>query len=703
MEFLRKDDRYTLEFAKTPKKLKLYELELDLPILPSDKYIKNIELPTDKQKYTSEVIPKDISLWSAKKIEEFAKSQWHRRLNGEWQMIKGEPYYIPGVATIFFDWWVMMTGNKPEFRMEALELFQVHSLLVDRDPDVYGIFDLKCRRLGDTEKILCLAWERATRYFQQRVGMQSYDDTAAYKNFSRLVKANMSMPFFYKPVWKGQEVPQKVLSFNPPSQMLTRDRLKNQEIVDESGQKYLGSVIDYEATVTGKYDTDRLNFYYLDEVFKIKQFRLDVMKQLSNIKRCCSLHNEEIIVGNIYLSSTVEDTEEGGESETVQIAEQLWEESDPALRQHSKLNRTISGLVRIFRGYELAAQVDEWGMHKKKEAKIRRNQKLKELRDAKKYDEILSVERKEPATPEEALSTAGTKCILHPELCRERMRQITDGINRYGEIIPNYSLPYIDGELVWKNNIRFSEVEFYPMEGGKWQISQKPVIENAVTTLGGFIAPKNSGLYASGVDPYDADQIIGKGSDGAIAVKRKFFAAHETNLKYDDAGEIINVEDMITDQYVCVYNYRHPNPEDFYEDCLKTLWWYGTTTFPELDKPGFASWMRKNKMGNFLAYETPIMMSDSLRRKPRQGSKSTDSLISQYVTLLKIHISRRIWAEKLPRLIKNWQMFEREKRTKFDLSVASGFSELVSQDIVKQEEKNKSFDNTNNFKYFREY
>jgi hypothetical protein len=399
----------------------------------------------------------------------------------------------------------------------------------------------------------------------------------------------------------------------------------------------------------------------------------------------------------------VEDTDENSEVTTTDIAERIWDDSDPELRKKSPLNRTRSGLVRIFRGYELAAPVDEWGFHKKKAAKKRRDAKLKELRDAKKFDEVLSVERKEPATPEDALSTAGTRCILYPELCRERLRQINDGLDRWGQPIDNYSPPYTEGELRWKNGVRFSEVVFHPVEGGKWQISQYPKIPNNVARRNNFFTPMSSAFYPSGIDPYDADEVLGSGSDGSIVVKRKLYMPDEKGLVFDDKGEIQNIQDMVTDQYVCAYSHRHPNPEDCYEDFLMTLWWYGTSGFPELDKPGFAGWMRRQRLHRFLSFESPIMLSAQARRKPRQGTKATESVISNYVSLLKIHIHKQIWAEKLPKLIDNWRRFERAKRTKYDLSVASGFAELVGQEVVKEEKSEENVDYNDNFVYFREY
>ena len=101
MDFLRAEERYVLEWPKKPKTVKVEEYDLPMPKLPDESLIKNSTLKSKDQFYTREVVPADIHTWPQREIDEYAKAQWHRRLNGEWQMINGKPYYIPGCGSYF--------------------------------------------------------------------------------------------------------------------------------------------------------------------------------------------------------------------------------------------------------------------------------------------------------------------------------------------------------------------------------------------------------------------------------------------------------------------------------------------------------------------------------------------------------------------------------------------------------------------------
>jgi hypothetical protein len=438
---------------KNPLTTRIGEVDIILPDFPDEREVINYDLPTAKQKFQRLKIPSDITSWSPARLDAYAKKQWHRRLNGEWWFIKGEPFYIPGPCLPFFDSWMMEGGRKPTFRMEALHLFTYWYEFIEKDPNIFGIFNLKCRRLGDTEKWNYVIWERTTRFKNVKAGLQSYTDADAQASFSRLAKGNRNMPYYFSPKYSGSD--KSVLAFMSPNELMTMKKLLEQAgdvKTGEEDQVFLNSLITFEATKTGKYDGQQLFTWLLDEIFKIKQSSMDVKKQWKNIRKVLSLFNEQYIYGKGILSSTVEDisVETRTDVETTRdVAEYLWENSDPNVRNSN--GRTHTGLVRLFRGYEWAARVDEWGFHQKEQAKVFRENRLKEYQESGKYDEVLDIYRKEPATPEEALSDTSEKCPLHPELCHARAVQLKNGEDRYGNPIPNYTPKIIKCNLEWEN------------------------------------------------------------------------------------------------------------------------------------------------------------------------------------------------------------------------------------------------------------
>lgn len=674
---------YTATYDNTTTQ-KIGEMDIVFPDMPPVGQMVNGIKKSKDQYFRSLSLP-DFSSWDALDIDRYVEWQFHRRKNGEWQMINGQPFYIPGGCIPFFEHWTNKSGVVPSFRVEAIHFFWQWYLYIEPDPNLFGMFDLKPRRIGDTEKSLYITWERVTRYKNCHAGLQSYTDAEAAKNFKRLAKAHKSMPWFFKPNRSGSD--REYLSFESPSEVRTKKKLEEdllktqQEMASKDNLQFLGSSVTYESTVTGKYDGDELHFYHLDEVFKIDPSRLNVKVQWKNARKFLSFNNEETIVGKAILSSTVEKRGKDDPSieGSIEMANYLWYNSDP--NERDEFGRTYTGLARVFRDFTYTAKVDAYGFHERENAIKRRDAKLKKYREKGDMKSVTDEYRKAPASPEEALSDVSDECILHPELCEERLYQLKTGKGRHGkgETVCNV----VEGDLVWKNGEIKGEVIWIPRRGGKWHISQQPTRPNnvAVEYSEGtpFFKPMNMGAYRMGVDPFDSGSIEGRGSDGAFTVKRRFDLRAEVNeLKFTEDGEDVeNAEVMLTNKYICDYTYRHKNPYDFYDDVMKTCWYFGIACFPEIDKPGLVNWAVSKGMKNFLQLEPTAMLNASNRRKLKRGTKASTETISQYVDQLSHYIYYYVWNCEHKRILENWKNFTVKKRTKFDLTVATGFTELA--------------------------
>jgi hypothetical protein len=243
--------------------------------------------------------------------------------------------------------------------------------------------------------------------------------------------------------------------------------------------------------------------------------------------------------------------------------------------------------------------------------------------------------------------------------------------------------------LHWKNNIIGGEVIWVPHEKGRWYISKHPDHPNRFKIRGGKKVPANMFMYRMGCDPFDSTTIQGQGSDGAFTVKERFNQLKESELQYDENGGIVNVEKAKTNVYVCDYSHRHRNPYDFYMDVYMTCHYYGVQVFLEMDKPGCDTWFRNNGHERYLQNK-PLALRNSASKKNETGSAARPQTIEQYVSALQMYIHDWIWACNHPRLITNWKRFTVKNRTKFDLAVASGFTELADYDnrFDRQEREN---------------
>ena len=693
--FIRAEDRYEIKWAKNPRKIIIDDNPVPMPIVPDDQFIKGIDLKTKKQKYTPEIVPDDIHTWKPNDVKAYAKSQWHRRMNGEWQMINGEPYFIPGGAIPFFDFWTLESGKRPEFRYSALKLFWLFYNYVEPNPDIFGIYVLKTRRIGDTANFLYMLWEGITRYRGVRGGLQSYNDTIAAKTFGRLSKGNRNMPFFFRPNHSGSD--KEYLAFMSPTEINTMKKLREADKVTATtkDEQFLSSFIDYQATVVGAYDGEQLFRILMDEVLKVPPYKMDAREQFANIRRCLSLFGEMKIYGKAFVSSTVEERQgKDDEFSTVDVGRWFWDNSDPRIMKESPDNRTMSGLIRTFRGYEDAALPDEFGFPQISKAKFFRDARLSKALKAGDMSTVADIQRKEPSDPDEALMEDPTNCPLFPEICQMRINQIQRGLDKHNNPIPDYRLPYVEGILEWKNNRPNTEVQFRPMKGGPWHISQFPVHPNNVRIqkilkrddMGNMVETitwvgMNAPYYRLGSDPISSNpNIIGKGSEAAITVKRRWNEFGEVKtLDKNEHGIITNPEDMETNQIVADYLHRPYSPEESFRQMIMACWWYGAPILIEVDKADAYAYMYKYGYRGFVMYE-PQSISALRKRKAQPGIRSAADVVALYTTNLQLYISNYWPAIKHPRVLKQAGRFIPKKRTKFDAVVSWGMAELADME-----------------------
>ena len=693
--FLRYEERY--EKQSGGDTIRIGEVDIPLPKQPPDKHIKNAGLRPQDQYYQKEVVPGDIAGWSPKDIEEFALSQWWRRIHGEWQYIKGKPYYIPGGAVVFFDFATLESGLKAQFRYPTLELMTFFYEFVEPNDNIFGLYDLKTRRIGDTANFLHILWERTTRHRGVRGGLQSYTDKMAEKTFARLVKANRNMPFFFRPQHTGSD--KEFLAFLSPSDLNSLKKIRARDKVDVANidADFLGSYLDYEATVTGKYDGEQMFTAYMDEVLKIPPFRMDAEKQYYNLRRCVSLFGESKIYGKILVSSTAEKIEgTDDQASTIEVGRWFWDNSDPAQMKDNPDGRTNCGMVRLLRGYREGAPLDEYGFPKAEQAEKFRAAKIAKALKLGDNESLHDIFRKEPGSADEALMEDNQNCPLYPEICQMRMRQIEEGLDRHNNAIRNYRLPYVEGVLAWKGDRPNTEVVFVPVKGGPWHISQHPERPNSVQMQRVMVRnemgqleekvtwlPLNAAFYRGGSDPISSNpRLITKGSKGSIVVKRRLYLPHEAEkMNLSDDGLILNPESMKTNQPVADYLFRPNTPNEFFRQIIMACWYYGMPIMIEMDKAEAYAYMVENHYYGFLMYE-PASVSQARGRRPAQfhGVRSQGDVVGMYVTKLQMYIANYWPAVKHPRLLKTASRFIVKNRTKYDHAVGWGMTEIADTD-----------------------
>lgn len=656
------ENEYVADY-KHPTSVVVGEHNCIIPYMPPDRYIKNSRQATANQKFEYTEIP--TGLKKSYDEEKVVRREWHRRLHGVWWMINGQPYYMTGRAYHFFNYWRTTENKRPLFRMEAMMWYWLWDD-VYMDEDCFGLLDIKCRRLGDTEKGLHVCYEEMTRFRNTIAGMQHMKVDDAKKNYLRLVNGHRHMAYFFRPQSRGSTNPMKKLELVYPEQAITAKQAREKDFYDDINTlPALGSTVDYEATEVRAYDGQRLSFYLGDEYGKINPNTMNQIEQWNIIKRCMALNNDTDIVGKAYLPTTVEDVANGT---SVAMMAKFWEQSDP----NNLVNgRTTTGLRRIFRGFQLAARIDEYGFHKVREAEQWRDAEIQRLLDLGDHESVVTLQRKQPRDIHEALQIAAQDCTLNPHLLDTRLMQLKTE-NR---------VHVRRGNLEWSEG-QGSNVVFVDDAKGKWWISQMPVTPNRRVSTDQGLGPGNTHIYSGGGDPIDSK--TKKGSDGALAIYRKFNLADEPkSVDIDSNGDVMNPEDMVTDQFVCIYSARPDDPYKYFDDALKTAVFYGVKMFFELQKPYVVNKFRDTGYRNYLAKrpkETIVNTRDKRAGSQQEGTAATAMIISNYVDLLRSHISKRWKTYKILVQLEDFRRFNTENRTERDISVASGFALLSGMD-----------------------
>lgn len=660
-----------------------FEIPVSLPDKPARRLMRNYGLPYREQKYKKT----DFTGWdrmSQHERDALVERETHIRKNGEWWIIKNEEMYIPGWAHFFFNYFWAEYGNFPHFRIEAVQFFQVWDHCF-RDPNCFGLFDIKGRRLGETDKSLCIGLDLATRYKESHFGMQHLNEEGASGNFDRVVKAYQRLQPWFRPVSSSGDSPKHELMFTYPtdrSQEAMTDRSRN--AVTARG---LGSRVTYKPTKMTMYDGQRLRFYYMDEPGKLDVTRMDMKKQWGIIRPCLSLNNNRNIVGKAIFTSTVEEVKGGA---NIEVVRDFWDGSDPNV-VNAKTGRTDTGLYRLFRNFELAGDIDDFGFPNREQARAARQADLDILLMKGDMTGAADNRRRFPSSIADALDMPAVDCPLFPDLL-DMQKNNLERIRQRGEPEERQRAE-IRGDLVWASGVG-SEVRWVPNpSSGRWYISQHPTTPNAITRRGNRMSPLNSSAYKIGIDPVDHYKPKdSRHSKPAIAVYAPFNPLREDPNNLDDNSEPIVVEKMRTDQFVCVYKYRPMDPFEFYADTMKTLLYYGAAAFIERDKPGVLGFLEQKGMYDFLAFK-PRDIGVGTRNETRPGAKTSAELTNVFVPMVQSHLSHRYQTYRHTIQLEDFRQFTGENMGKCDLLVASGYALMLAGPMRQEKVAQKGWSN----------
>lgn len=586
---------------------------------------------------------------------EWIRLQWDRRASGYWFFLNGKPTYIDGWHYFYLNFFKIDVGL-PHYRerdrmffifarfsytdtmayytariliekrwryfdkIENLrkEYTDVRGMIVEQGDyfvDMkrrvcFGFNYPKHRREGATYKSLCVNYCIISENNNFHGGIQSMDETSAYKAFKKLVKSWKKIPFFFKPIYDGSTDPEKKLIFDVPARRIGgQGSLVN---IDQG----LESFIDYATTSNRDfYDGDKLHCLYRDEEGKTTLEDVDARWDV-NKKALGEAGGLEIIGFSPGTSTVGEMTKKGGGAFKRLCERSMWHDRDES-------GQTRSGLYNLFIPSHFCLQgfVDIFG---------------NSISDDPNESDLWRIPN---PVRDSSGKLMGSKRYLQIQLDKQLLSNSPDAMERYEEEMrlnpPSFSACFIAkggstglnlviitkriqeiefdktlerrGNLSWAGDVRDSQVIWEDNEVlGRWYYSgsmdthdknrkySKMVYEEGKQKVVYF--PENPEPILICGDPYKFRKTEGKRQSlGAITAFRR----RDLTIDPDDKP----IDKWLTHRFILNYSYRHQDPYDFAEDFLMTCVWLGGLAYPEINLPLLWDYMIRRGYGGYLSYD----------------------------------------------------------------------------------------------------
>ena len=689
---------YHLEYNDKCEVVKMYDIPVRLPVEPADELCVNYGLSEHDQIFRKTYIPDQVRYpnrdfgrdnWTEKQIRSFIDSEFNKRKNGLWMFIKGKKYYIPGQLWFKMNHWTPISGENFSYRDHERELFTLW-LQIQRDPVDLGFADFKCRQIGDTEGVICVMYERASRIRNGLHTLQSFTgEEHAEETFGRLVFGHNNMIYYFKPMTDTTEKATVGLRFRYPSKHMSHAEVQRQKkkgnLVNASSiEDYqfppVGSRFRFASTKAIKFDgATGINTAYGDEFGKASKVSGNPNEWLKTMVEALYSNILGKKRGFLCMTSTAEEIN----SDSLDWAKELYRESDPHKRL--KTGSTLNRIVRIFRGVDCRGfeniVADRWGFIDKEAVIEAVTEKYNAMVEAGNMRGAISFIRKNPRTIEDVFRSSNDQSQFDVE-------KLT---NRETSLELEKPKPWVRGNLKWADAKEDTYVVWEPNPNGRWIISKHPSDFNLQPNKKGVYGnkvPGNKNYFCMGIDPVDQSKTLesdDKRSKIGVTVMRRFDPSIDRSdglyYQFDDdvrgirKGDPVDLGSMHeTNRAVCTYLDRNDDIHKNFEDIILTMVYYGTDFLVEKNKSGsFQTYIRHRGYSSYGA-EVTSRVTNYKGQTEQDGITGSDKTFQDMFSYLESYISK--WANAIdhPDLLTQLMTMNFKNRGDRDLAVSFGWA-----------------------------
>jgi hypothetical protein len=562
--------------------------------------------------------------YSDPELDDFRLQEWHRRMYGVWFWNKGVPTYITGLHYFYMNYWHLDEGY-PHFRIIDMEKAYLWQVVVE-DHNAVGMIEVRKRRDGKSFFGGCMLFECLSRtYGTIEGGIISYNKDSASEFFSKtIVSPFKRLCSIFVPVWDTSSTLKSEIRFTQPA---VKGRNNN---IHNNGQE-LGSYLTYMDSKEKAYDGHKLKRGVVDEVFKTE---VDCFKRHLTIKYCATDHTGAI-TGKILYTSTVE------EIGVKHKGDKFWAENDQLRRLPVPDSVKRGGeLYCFFMPAYRSGAYDKYGFcdEAKEKQRIKDKQKQYENNES----DLIADMRKNPFDVIQAFRITSNTCHFSQTKLYDRIDEIG-----WADVVER-------GDLVWKDAIPLSSVEFIPNKNGRFYIVKgfhfdNDTDRNNVIKRGNSFRPANTTKYVMGLDPYDHDLTEDNRKSNA-----SFYVRKKRNA--------LNPNDPFSKAFVMEYIYRPATAALMYDDVLKACFYFGCMVLFESQKQGIKNYFKDRNCNDFLIY---------LDGYKDAGIPSTPENKRDGVDLIEEMINEDLDKVYFKRLLMDWVKFRITETQKYDATMGS--------------------------------
>lgn len=608
----------------------------------------------------------EFEQWDEDKQNALRLREFLRRRNGVWFLNDGQPTYLTGLHYYYLTCYHIDTGL-PKYRDADLEVFYVFDLAA-KDDHCYGTLLITRRRYGKSYLGGVRQLGTITSTKNAHGGIQSKTDPDAKKLFKRAIVAPWrKLPPWAKPLDdEASSNPDNALRFFAPTKKGAKAKLAKYTVA-------LDSWIDFDNSLNGAYDGEKLLDFLSDEIFK-KQ-KNDPEQRWSIVRK---MQKEEgIAVGKSLHTSSVEEIEDEGAAR----ARSMWNDSDPKTKD--EFGETKSWLNRLFIAAHRAYKVDKFG----RDLPIGRRT-LEAQRAAVQHDPVkyMAECRANPFTIEECLRGAGRTSLLNltaVHTAQDAIAQLAKPVvHRFDLTWEDWNDRRVVKTVDNKVNGRFQIVS--AALPGPERLNQAHDAGTVSTPLG-FVTkwvPTQDVFFAIGTDPFDKKTALlagGKksGSNAAAYAYRKLDSVVEMErAEYDENNPIAH---WPTNGFMVQYINRPDLPSIYYEDMVMLSHLLGCSILYENQKDKILDHFI-NRGYEAFCINRPRTNGKAVSKKEKQtpGIAATEEVIGEYYERL-MEFTFGPLAEDwrrcpFPELLQDWIDFEIDNTKDYDPTVASGYT-----------------------------